>query len=274
MHLASAGKGRTGTTRTAAQPCSPPSHNRAATARGDAARSKDQLLGVVMTLLRDCSQPRVTAPDRVPSRPVGTWTVDPSRSNVSFAWRRLRPWTLMGRLPCFGVIHLDELPPVGVRQFEQPSGLPVLTIALDPAGVETQAADDVLRHRWWTLRSESLEILPTGAWRVMATLTADGSSGLLELRVEVDPAASSPDWLVLRGRGLLDRRAFGIASPGSTYSPKIRLDLVLRARRVGGPLPHVGEKGGHARPGRPTEQATADAERRKASLAHAARPSA
>ena len=85
----------------------------------------------------------------------------------------------MGRLHCFGVIHLDELPPVGVRQFEQPSGLPVLTIALDPASVETQAADDVLRHRWWTLRSESLEILPTGAWRVMATLTADGSSGLL-----------------------------------------------------------------------------------------------
>jgi hypothetical protein len=168
MHLASARKGRTGTTRTAAQPCSPPSHNRAATARDDAARSKDQLLGVVMTLLRDCSQPRVTAPDRVPSSPVGTWTVDPSRSNVSFSWRRLRPWTLMGRLPCSGVIHLDELPPVGVRQFEQPSGLPVLTIALDPASVETQAADDVLRHRWWTLRSESLEILrpvPGGSWR-------------------------------------------------------------------------------------------------------------
>jgi hypothetical protein len=170
---------------------------------------------------------------------------------------------ISGRLHCVGVIHLDELPPVGVRQFEQPSGLPVLTIALDPASVETHDADldatlrgpgvfDVLHHRWWTLRSEGLEILPTGAWRVMATLAANASPGLLELRIEVDPAASSRDWLVLRGRGLLDRRAFGIGSPGSAYSPQIRLDLILRARRVGGPLPHAGEKGGRAPPSTPS----------------------
>jgi hypothetical protein len=185
---------------------------------------------------------------------------------VSFAWRRLGPCTITGRLHCLGVIHLDELPPVAVQRFEQPSGLPVLTIALDPASVETHDADldarlrgpgvfDVLRRRWWTLRSESLEIDPTGAWRVMATLTAKDSPGLLELRIEADPAAGSPDWLVLRGHGLLDRRAFGIGSPGSAFSPQIRLDLLLRARRVGGPLPHAGEKGGRAPPARGAESA-------------------
>jgi hypothetical protein len=185
---------------------------------------------------------------------------------VSIAWRGLGPRTITGRLHCLGVIHLDEPPAVGVRQVEQPSGLPVLTIALDPASVETHDAGldatlrgpgvfDVQRHRWWTLRSESLEILPTGAWRVMATLTANGSPGLLELRIEADPAAGSPDWLVLRGHGLLDRRAFGIGSPGSAYSPRIRLDLLLRARRLGGPLPHAGEKGGRAPPARRAEPA-------------------
>ena len=75
---------------------------------------------------------QVTAPQRSHPSPVGTWTVDPSDSSVSFAWRRLRLWTITGRLHCMGVIQLDGLPPVGVIRFQQPSGLPVLTMALDP----------------------------------------------------------------------------------------------------------------------------------------------
>jgi polyisoprenoid-binding protein YceI len=116
-------------------------------------------------------------------------------------------------------------------------------MALNPASIETNDADldarlrsrevfDVQRHRWWTLHSESLEILPTGAWRVMTTLTTTGNPGLLELHLEVDPKASGAGWLVLRGHGLLDRRALGIAGPACTF-PKIRLDLVVRARRAG-----------------------------------------
>ena len=197
-----------------------------------------------MTLLYERSQPADTATGRATPDPIGTWTIDPAQSSISIAFRKLRLWTITGRLHCLGVIHLDDLPPVGVIEFEQPSGLPVLTIALDPASVEPHDTDldtmlggpgvgDVMRHRWWTLRSESLEVLPSGAWRVMATLTATGNPGLVELRLEVDPKASSADWLVLRGRGLLDRHAFGIASPASTF-PKIRLDLVVRARRAGG----------------------------------------
>jgi GrpB-like predicted nucleotidyltransferase (UPF0157 family)/polyisoprenoid-binding protein YceI len=197
-----------------------------------------------MTMLHERSEPAVTAPDQVPSSPIGTWTVDPSHSSVSLAWRKHRLWTVAGRLHCLGVIHLDDLPPVGVIRFEQPSGLPVLTIALDPASVEFRDGDlnamfggpdvvDIGRHRWWTLRSESLEILPSGAWRVMATLTANGNAAAVELRFEVDPAASSPTWLVMRGRGLLDRRDFGIGRPASTFSRQIRLDLAVRARRVG-----------------------------------------
>lgn len=196
-----------------------------------------------MTMLRERSEPAVTAPDQVPSGPVGTWTVDPSHSSVTLAWRKHRLWTMTGRLHFVGVIHLDALPPVGVVQFEQRSGLPVLTIALDPASVETNDTDldamlggpdvvDVRRPRWWTLHSESLEVLPSGAWRVMATLTANGTPRLVELHLEVDRGPSEPDWLVLRGRGVLDRRGSGMARPASAITPRIQLNLAVRARRV------------------------------------------
>jgi polyisoprenoid-binding protein YceI len=91
---------------------------------------------------------------------------------------------------------------------------------------------DALRHRWWTLRSESLEVLPTGTWRVMATLTARGTAALVELRFEVIPGASGPDTLVLRGRGVLERRAFGIGKQAWSFDPQIQLDLAVRANRA------------------------------------------
>jgi polyisoprenoid-binding protein YceI len=185
----------------------------------------------------------VTEASRSQPSPMGTWTIDPADSTVSFAWPKLRLWTITGQLPCLGVIHLDDLPPVGVIRFQQPSGLPVLTMALDPASMETGDADldatpcgpdayDVLRHRWWTLRSESLEVLPGGTWRVMATLTANGTQGLVELRFEIDPETSGHGWLVMRGRGVLDRRAFGMGKRASFLSPTIQLDLTVRARQV------------------------------------------
>lgn len=171
-----------------------------------------------------------------------TWTIDPGDSIVSIAWRMLRLWTITGRLHGMGVIHLDELPPVGVISFQQPSGLPVLTMALDPASVETQHADpdavldgldvlDGMGLRSWTLRSQSLEILSTGTWRVMATLTAWGTAGLIELRHEVDPK-SSRDVLVLRGRGVLDRPSFGTAKRAWSFGPRIQLELAVYATRV------------------------------------------
>jgi polyisoprenoid-binding protein YceI len=184
-----------------------------------------------------------TAPNSSQPSPAGTWTIDPANSTVAFAWRKLRLWTITGRLHGLGVIHLDELPPVGVVRFQQPSGLPVLTMTLDPASVETQHADldaklhspdsfDAVRHRWWTLRSESLEVLPTGTWRVMATLTARGTAALVELRFAVIPGASGPDGLVLRGRGVLERRAFGIGKQAWSFDPQFQLDLAVRANRA------------------------------------------
>jgi polyisoprenoid-binding protein YceI len=189
------------------------------------------------------SDPALTAIDRPRRLSTGTWTVDPADSSVTLAWRKLRLWSLTGQLPCLGVIHLDDLPPVGVIRFQQPSGLPVLTMALDPTSLETQGARldamlrgpdavDVLRHRWWTLRSESLEVLAGGIWRVMATLTANGIQGLVELRLDVDPEASGPHWLVLRGRGVLELRAFGMGKRASLLGPTIQLNLTVRARRV------------------------------------------
>jgi polyisoprenoid-binding protein YceI len=188
------------------------------------------------------SEPASIAIDRPNPSPTGTWTIDPRQSSVTFTWRRLRLWTITGRLHGLGVIHLDDLPPVGVIRFQQPSGLPVLTMALDPAseageiGLDTLlcGADvsDVRRHRWWTLRSESLEVLPDGTWRVTVTLTANGTPGLVELRFEVDAEANDRDGLVLTGRGVLDRRAFGMDKASSILISQVRLDLAVRARRV------------------------------------------
>jgi polyisoprenoid-binding protein YceI len=179
--------------------------------------------------------------DQPPPGPNGTWTIDLTHSSAILTWGRHRPGAVTGRLHCLGIIHLDGLPPVGDIRFQQPSGLPVLTMALDPASVDTGDGDldtllcgpdafDVKGHRWWTLRSESLEVLPSGAWRLMATLTARGTPALVELRFEVDPERG--DRLVLRGRGVLDRRRFGIGRSPSTRSPWVRLGLALRATRV------------------------------------------
>jgi polyisoprenoid-binding protein YceI len=174
--------------------------------------------------------------------PIGTWTIDPPDSGVALSWRKLRLRTITGRLQCLGVVHLDDLPPVGVIRFQQPSGLPVLTMALDPASVETGDADlntllrgpdvDALRRRWWTLRSESLEVLAGGTLRVIATLTAQGTEGLVELRFKINAGASSRGLLVMEGRGVLDRHAFGIGKRASIFEPKVQLDLAFRARRV------------------------------------------
>ena len=109
-----------------------------------------------------------------PPGPNGTWTIDLTHSSATLTWGRHRPGTITGRLHCLGIIHLDGLPPVGDIRFQQPSGLPVLTMALDPASVDTGDADldtmlcgpdafDVTRRRWWTLRSETLEVSPAEA---------------------------------------------------------------------------------------------------------------
>jgi polyisoprenoid-binding protein YceI len=194
-----------------------------------------------MTPRFDLSTPVDSATDRSPPGPVGTWTIDHTRSSVALTWRRLGLGTVTGRLHGLGIVHVDDLPPADVIRFQQPSGLPVLTMALDPASLDTGDARldtrlcgpdtfDVTRHRWWTLRSESLEVLPTGTWRVMATLTARGTSGLVELRFEVD--AGDPDWLALRGRGVLHRPALGSGKPPWARDPRVRVDLDLQARRV------------------------------------------
>jgi hypothetical protein len=66
----------------------------------------------------------------------------------------------------------------------------------------------------------------------MATLTARGTTALVELRFAVIPEASGPDGLVLRGRGVLERRAFGIGKQPWSFDPQIQLDLAVRANRA------------------------------------------
>jgi hypothetical protein len=76
----------------------------------------------------------------------------------------------------------------------------------------------------------------------MATPTTNGASSLVELRLDVDPQAGDLGWLGLRGHGLLDRRASGIATPAATCNPPIRLNLAVRARRAGSPYLHPEER--------------------------------
>ena len=76
-----------------------------------------------MTPCFDLGAPVDTATDRSPPGPIGTWTIDHAHSGVALTWRRLRLGTVTGRLHCLGIIHLDDLPPVGVVRFLQPSGL-------------------------------------------------------------------------------------------------------------------------------------------------------
>jgi hypothetical protein len=118
-----------------------------------------------MTIRLAPSEPGATS-DRSPADLCGTWTVDPAISAVAFAWRTLGLWTITGRGPCLGVIHLDALPPVGVICFRQPSGLPVLTMALDPASLEPGAADRQQQWRWSsTARAwRSCLAAPGGSW--------------------------------------------------------------------------------------------------------------
>ena len=182
-----------------------------------------------MTIRLAPSEPGATS-DRSPADLCGTWTVDPAISAVAFAWRTLGLWTITGRGHCLGVIHLDALPPVGVIWFRQPSGLPFLTMASDPTSLEPGAADRQ-QQWWWRLRSHSLEILPGGAWRVMATLTTHQTLGLVELRLAVDPEHSRRDRLVLRGRGVLDRRTFPTSKPAWSFDPMTRLELAVHAKR-------------------------------------------
>jgi hypothetical protein len=211
-----------------------------------AARSRSATEVKVSTLATQQASPdqprHEPDPESDPSRPLppGTWTIDPTDSSVMVARPTLRLWTKTSRLHAFGVIHLDELPPVGVViRFQQPSGLPVLTMALDQATAQRAADLDAMGggsdgsgHRWWALRSQSLEVLPTGTWRIMATLTAGGGATLVELHLEVDPKASRRHVLVLRGRGVLDRRALGPGRRAWGPGPKIQLGLALHATRV------------------------------------------
>jgi hypothetical protein len=67
----------------------------------------------------------------------------------------------------------------------------------------------------------------------MATLTTHRILELVELRIEVDPEHSCGDWLVLRGRGVLDRRALAIGKRAWSFDPTIRLELAVHARRAG-----------------------------------------
>jgi hypothetical protein len=65
----------------------------------------------------------------------------------------------------------------------------------------------------------------------MATLATHRTLGLVELRLEVDPEHRRRGWLVLRGRGVLDRRAFPTSRPAWSFDPMTRLELTVHARR-------------------------------------------
>jgi hypothetical protein len=92
-------------------------------------------------------------------------------------------------------------------------------------------AVDVKGPRWWMLRSESLEILPTGTWRVMATLTPGhrrpGRAALRD-RPQGEPPQPASD----ERTGGAGSTAFGTGKRAWIFGPKIQLDLAVHATRV------------------------------------------
>jgi hypothetical protein len=72
----------------------------------------------------------------------------------------------------------------------------------------------------------------------MATLITHRTLELVELRMEVDPEHSRGDWLVLRGRAVLDRRALATGKRAWSFDPKIQLELEVHARREGPAATH------------------------------------
>lgn len=184
----------------------------------------------------------MSRPDRSDPLPPGTWTIDPADSSVSFTWRTLRLWTRTGRLRGLGLIHLDELPPVGAIRFQQPSGLPVLTMALEPASVKTQAADlDATGAGPDDLRPtvvDAAQRKPGGPAHRHLAGHGDPHQRPGQLRPgraapEVDQPASRRQLLVLTGKGTLDRQAVGVGRRAPIVGPRIQLDLAMHATRMG-----------------------------------------
>jgi hypothetical protein len=181
-----------------------------------------------MTIRLERSAPGTTI-DRSPADLRGTWTIDPAISAGSVAWRTLGLWTVTGRRHCVGVIHLDALPAVAVVCFEQPSGLPVLTMALAPAGLEPGAADR--QQQCWRLTARAWRSCPVasgGSWPPSPpTRRWDWWSRAWR---STPSTAAGTGWCC-GGGGVLDRRFFPTSRPPWSFGPMPRLELAVHARR-------------------------------------------
>ena len=106
-----------------------------------------------------------------------------------------------------------------------------MTIRLERSepGATTDRSPSDLRGTWTIDPADSTVSF---AWRIMVTLTTHQTLGLVELRLAVDPEHSRRDWLVLRGRGVLERRALPTSRPAWSFDQMTRLELAVHAKRM------------------------------------------
>jgi hypothetical protein len=183
----------------------------------------------------------VTAPDRSHPSPLGTWTIDPADSTVSVAWPKLRRWTMTGRLHGMGVIQLDGLTRWGRS----------LPAAIGPAGPDDDAGSSQPPDRRRRpgrhpprprllgccaapvvdAAQPSLEVLPTGTWRVMATLTAPATTALVELPLRSSRGRAAPTrWCCEDRECSIDVPSASTGRPGASTPDPAR--LAVRANRA------------------------------------------
>ena len=89
---------------------------------------------------------------------------------------------------------------------------------------------DVMGPRWWTLHSQSLEILPTGTWRSWRPSPPEARQAWSSCASRSTRSPAATCWCC--EDGVLDRRALAIGKRAWILGPGIQLELAVYATQV------------------------------------------
>jgi polyisoprenoid-binding protein YceI len=161
---------------------------------------------------------------RSPLLPVGTWRVDPTRSRVGFAVRKLGAGTVRGRFDVFeGTILIDD-------RGTAASG----TVDVNSHTTGNKDRDRHLRAAGFfaaeefpsiTFRSQRVSRIDDASWTILGRLTIRDRTIDVALTTTAQPAG-------LRLEGEIDRRELGLTwsraiEATGVVSPTVRIELEL-----------------------------------------------
>jgi polyisoprenoid-binding protein YceI len=179
-----------------------------------------------------------TATTALPAFPIGTWSIDPVHSAVSFTARHLGISKVRGTFDAVeGTIETTADPT---------RSSVVATIATDSVNTRNDQRDghlrsadflDVERYPTMTFRSTAVRPLDARLVLVEGELTLRGVVRVVALEVEVGGFAEGPDGATVAGFSAateIDRRDFGVTggTAGAVVSDRIRIALEIEARSI------------------------------------------